>query len=184
MSAVEPSDRGSRRYEVAAVGFVMLLFAIYFGYATLWSYVWQLRAHSSFVPVTAEVIESSVGTRGTAATTHGQSFFPHIFTATTSLVRTTRVITTSSRAAAGWIAPLQRPRRLTSALDLAWRHTSMLTVPRVQSLTGANRSSVPCSTQVRSVSWPWSLSSMVCVSGAEPHRSLRGRKVDRAHESR
>jgi hypothetical protein len=78
MSSAGPSSNGTRRYEVAAVGLVMLLAAIYFAYATLWSYVWQLQAYSSFVPVTAAVLESSVGSSGSSATTHGQSFSPHI----------------------------------------------------------------------------------------------------------
>lgn len=67
-----------RRYEIAAAGFLILAAALYFAYAALWSYAWQWKAHSSFLPVEATVIEASVQSRGSRSTTHGQSFVPHI----------------------------------------------------------------------------------------------------------
>ncbi len=74
-----PTARTSgRRYEIAAAGFLILAAALYFAYAALWSYAWQWKAHSSFLPVEATVIEASVQSRGSTSTTHGQSFVPHI----------------------------------------------------------------------------------------------------------
>jgi hypothetical protein len=67
-----------RRYEIAADGLLILAAAGYFAYAALWSYVWQWKAHSSFLPVEATVIEASVQSRGSTSTTHSQSFLPHI----------------------------------------------------------------------------------------------------------
>jgi hypothetical protein len=67
-----------RRYEVAAAGLLILAATLYFAYAALWSYAWQWKAHSSFLPVEATVIEASVQSRGSTSTTHGQSFAPHI----------------------------------------------------------------------------------------------------------
>lgn len=67
-----------RRYEVAAAGLLILAAAVYFAYAALWSYAWQWKAYSSFVPVEATVIDASVLSRGSKSTTHGQSFAPHI----------------------------------------------------------------------------------------------------------
>jgi hypothetical protein len=67
-----------RRYEIAAAGLLILAVAVYFAYAALWSYAWQWKAHSLFLPVEATVIETSVQSRGSASTTHGQSFSPHI----------------------------------------------------------------------------------------------------------
>lgn len=67
-----------RRYEVAAAGLLILAATAYFAYAALWSYAWQWKAYSSFLPVEATIIEASVQSRGSTSTTRGQSFVPHI----------------------------------------------------------------------------------------------------------
>ncbi|NOT23523.1 MAG: DUF3592 domain-containing protein [Nitrospiraceae bacterium] len=73
--SVRPSRR---RYEVVAAGLLILAAAVYFAYAALRSYAWQWKAYSSFVPVEATVIETSVESRGSTSTTHGESFLPRI----------------------------------------------------------------------------------------------------------
>ncbi len=59
-------------------GVLVLAAALYFLYAALWSFGWQWRAHSSFVPVQATVVSATVYTRGGDRTTHGPSFRPHV----------------------------------------------------------------------------------------------------------
>lgn len=68
----------TRRYDLAVGGFVILIAAFFFTYAALGSYVRQSKAHSSFIPVGATVVEASVQSRGSTTAAHGESFSPRI----------------------------------------------------------------------------------------------------------
>ncbi|MBM4258466.1 MAG: DUF3592 domain-containing protein [Deltaproteobacteria bacterium] len=66
------------RYEFVFVGIVFLLVDSYFSYGIVTSYLRQLRASQTYVPVAATVVASEIVERGSNRTTHGTSFSPRI----------------------------------------------------------------------------------------------------------
>ena len=78
MIPASPVRSPRRRYEFAVVGLFIVIVACYFANAILWSYVQQWRAHSSFVTVSATIVEASVRSTGSGAASRGRSFSPHI----------------------------------------------------------------------------------------------------------
>jgi Protein of unknown function (DUF3592) len=73
-----PSTHPSRRLEFVFAGVLFLVAAVFFGYGGLNSYIQQLNAHRGFIPISATVVESVVRSKGSSATTHGESFYPHV----------------------------------------------------------------------------------------------------------
>lgn len=67
-----------RRPEIVVAGLLVLAAAVYFLYAAAGSFVWQWRAHRSFVPVQATVVSATVYTRVGGRTGHGPSHRPHV----------------------------------------------------------------------------------------------------------
>ena len=74
----EPDTPRRSRPEIVVAGVLVLAAAAYFLVAALSAFVWQWRAHGSFVPVQATVVSATVYTRDGDRTAHGPSYRPHV----------------------------------------------------------------------------------------------------------
>jgi uncharacterized protein DUF3592 len=72
-----PLSNHMRRYDIATVGLLLLAATVYFSYAHLRDFAWQLKAHMRFESVDAVIVESTVHSTGS----HGAAtelYQPHV----------------------------------------------------------------------------------------------------------
>jgi hypothetical protein len=74
-----PLPNHMRRYDIATVGLLLLAVTVYFSYAHLRDFAWQLKAHMEFEPVEAVIVESTVHSTGGGHSVGQEELFqPHV----------------------------------------------------------------------------------------------------------
>lgn len=73
-----PLPNHMRRYDIATVGLLLLAATVYFSYAHLRDFAWQLKAHMQFEPVEAVVLESTVHSTASREPSREELFQAHV----------------------------------------------------------------------------------------------------------